>query len=143
LVTGGAGFIGSHLAEHLASRGDQVTVLDLRPMPVVTSGVAYVCGNVTHRETLTGLIRHHDAVFHLAAVVGFANVMREPIRTMTTCLHGTSQVLELCATYGKRLLFTSTSAIYGRTVDDQRPVEETDPSRLGSPAVRSWCYAYA
>jgi len=141
LITGGSGVIGSHLAIHLISRGDAVTVLDL--LPSRTAGAAFVQGNVMDFEVMTPLIQHHDAVFHLAAIVGFARVMQEPIRTIRTSINGTQIVLELCRKFNKRLLFSSTSAIYGRTADSARPVHESDPCKLGPPAVRSWCYAYA
>jgi len=140
LITGGAGFIGSHLATHLETEGHHVTTLDLiRPK----RGGHSVAGSVANYELLAPLIDTHDAVFHLAAVVGFARVMQDPIRTVETGLRGTQNVLTLAAKYGKPVLFTSTSAIYGRTADERRPVAETDPCLLGPSSVRSWSYAYA
>ena len=143
LVTGGAGFIGAHLTAHLVSQGHYVTVFDKvrpkHPAPNVTS----VTGSVCNYELLNEHLARHDAVFHLAAVVGFANVMRDPIRTVETGMRGTQTVLQLAHQQHKRVLFTSTSAIYGRTADEQRPVVETDPCLLGPSSVRSWSYAYA
>lgn len=142
LVVGAGGFIGTHLSRHLVTRGDAVTMFDIRPLPTIT-GAASVRGDVRDTSLIEPLIRSHDATFHLAAVVGFANVMREPTRTITTGLHGTATILDVSDHYGKRVLFTSTSAIYGKTVEDQRPVQETDPCKLGGTNIRSWCYAYS
>lgn len=143
LVTGGAGFIAGHLAEHLLAQGHTVTSYDVRHPTLHLHGLTSVTGNVCNAELVDEVVSRHDAVFHLAAVVGFAKVMRDPIRTIETGMRGTQNVVHACARHGKRLVFTSTSAIYGRTVENQAPVAEDGPARLGSPAVRSWCYAYA
>lgn len=139
LITGSAGFIGSHLSRFLVERGDHVTGLDLRPSPSWTTGIV---GSVTDSRLVSTLVKDHDAVFHLAAVVGFANVMREPLRTLHTSSMGTGVVLKACHQHGKRILFTSTSAVYGRTTDSQQPVAETASVQLGPTGTRSWCYAY-
>lgn len=143
LITGGAGFIGSHLAEHLTTRGDKVTVLDVnRPTHSVT-GVTYLQGDVMDPELVEPLIERHDATFHLAAVVGFANVMADPLATVTTSLYGTAEVLYLSHKHNKRVLLTSTSAVYGKTVNGGDAVREDEACLFGPTTTRSWCYAYA
>jgi len=143
LLTGGAGFIGSHLAEQLVTLGDQVTVLDLNRPTYSVTGATYVQGDIMDEELLEPLIKTHDATFHLAAVVGFANVMREPTRTIQTSSMGTSEVLYFAHKYEKRVLFTSTSAVYGKTSNGGYPVREDDPCLFGPTSTRSWSYAYA
>lgn len=143
LITGGAGFIGSHLAETLIARGDTVTVLDKeRPLYSVT-GATYVEGDVMDPDVIEPLIQHHDATFHLAAIVGFANVMRDPLSTVTTSLYGTAEVLHFSHVYDKRVLLTSTSAVYGKTVNGGDAVREDEACLFGPTSTRSWCYAYA
>jgi UDP-glucose 4-epimerase len=142
LITGGSGFIGTHLAEHLLTRGDQVTVLDLRRPVHQAQGAYYIQGSVTDERLLEGTIPHHDAVFHLAATVGFANVMHDTVRTCLTSTIGSFEVFYFCSQHQKRILFTSTSACYGRACG-RSVVRETDDGILGSPKTASWSYAYA
>lgn len=142
-MTGGGGFIGSHLAEHLITRGDQVTVLDNRRPSHKIDGAVVLQGDVMDPELMEPLVRDHDATFHLASVVGFANVMRDPLSTVTTTLYGGAEVLHFSTKYKKRVLITSTSAVYGKTVNGGAPVKETDPCLFGPTTTKSWSYAYA
>lgn len=141
LITGGAGFIGSHLTQRLLSAGNKVTVCDLRRSTI--TGATYVRGDVMDGPLVETLVKTHDAVFHLAAVVGFANVMDDPTGTITTSLYGTGVVLHACYEHKKRVLLTSTSAVYGKTANGGQEVRETDPCLMGNTGVRSWSYAYA
>jgi len=143
LITGGAGFIGSHLAEHLITHGDQVTVLDLRRPAYRVQGAFYVQGDVQDPALVGPLVKNHDAIFHLAAVVGFARVLGDPFKTITTSLYGTAGVLHYARKHHRRVLLTSTSAVYGKTVNGGQPVKESDASLLGPTTTPSWSYAYA
>lgn len=144
LVTGGGGFIGSHLAEHLVTtNGDQVTILDTRRPAYRVKGAVYLQGDVCDPELVEPLVKTHDATFHLAAVVGFANVMADPHATITTSLYGTADVLHYARKHNRRVLFTSTSAVYGKTVNGGLPVSEDEPCLLGPTTTPSWSYAYA
>lgn len=142
LITGGAGFIGSHLADALLARGDQVTTLDITKDGASSAAMSIV-GSVTDTEMVQRLVNRHDAVFHLAAVVGFAQVLSNVRRTVTTSTLGSQIVFHHCAMQGKRVLFTSTSAVYGRATDTRDPVSETDDVQLGPTTTASWAYAYA
>lgn len=143
LVTGGAGFIGSHLTEHLVTRGDQVTVLDKTAPPFTVPTATYIQGDVMDPDAIEPLIESHDATFHLASVVGFAHVMRDSLSTIQTTLYGGAEVLHFSWKYNKRLLLTSTSAVYGKTANGGAPLKETDPCLFGPTTTSSWSYAYA
>lgn len=143
LITGGAGFIGSHLAEHLIARGDKVTILDNRSPAYRVPKAYYVQGCVMDDTVVDPLVKSHDATFHLAAVVGFANVMADPALTISTSIYGSGIVLNSAYEHGKRVLFTSTSACYGKTVNGGEPVSETAPATFGPTSISSWSYAYA
>jgi UDP-glucose 4-epimerase len=108
-----------------------------------TPHVTHIQGDVTSPATVEDLVRDHDAVFHLAAVVGFANVMRDPLRTLYTSINGTHTVLHACYKHKKRMLLTSTSAVYGRAAETPEGVYEDDDGMLGPTARPSWSYAYA
>lgn len=143
LCTGAAGFVGTHLVQHLLARGDTATVLDITKPTVEIPGVEYITGSVTDQGLMQEEIRRHDAVFHLASVVGFVNVMRDPVSTITTSLYGGATVMHFASRAKKRVLFTSTSAVYGRSTDGGEVVRETDDCRLGPTTATSWSYAYA
>lgn len=140
LITGGAGFIGSHLAEYLIDQGDQVTSLDIAATHYRVPGVYYVHGNVMDEKLIRAVVPRHDAVFHLASVCGFATVMREPVRTIQSGTLGAAWVFAVAAEHQKRVLFTSTSAVYGR--NGASYAKETDDAHLGSTGTVSWSYAY-
>jgi len=140
LVTGGSGFIGSHLVEYLLAQGDQVTVVDIVHRP---TKAMFVAGSVTDESLMDALIEKHDAVFHLASVVGFANVLRSTKRTILTSTIGSGEVFHIAAKHRKRTLFTSTSAVYGRWANGGAPVKESEDVVLGPTSTASWSYAYA
>jgi UDP-glucose 4-epimerase len=146
LVTGAVGFIGAHLCRALVDAGLTVTGLDMRHPRDPVEGVHYVLGDVGDSGLMDDLISRHDAVAHLACVVGYAHVMAAIEPAVQTTTVGTSHVVRACLRHRTSLLFTSTSAVYGhgsQTDRVQNGAKETDPLRLGPTTVPSWAYAYA
>ena len=149
LVTGGAGFIGSHLCEHLLEKGWQVSVID----DLSTgrrSNVAQLDGNpafelitdtILNSPLVEKLIRSSDAIFHLAAAVGVRLIIDEPVKSIETNVEGTSIVLRHARSHGKRVLITSTSEVYGKA--GKVPFAEADDTVLGPTTTRRWAYAAA
>jgi UDP-glucose 4-epimerase len=147
LITGGAGFIGSHLAETLALQGHQVTVLDdlstgrleniehLANIP----GFRSVVGSVTNEAAVAPLVEQADAVFHLAAAVGVKLVCEAPIHTIHTNVNGTETVLSAANRYRKRVLIASTSEVYGKNT--ALPYREDANLVMGPPDKTRWGYA--
>jgi UDP-glucose 4-epimerase len=149
LVTGGAGFIGSHLAEALLDAGHEVLVLDNfstgRQQNVAhlegRKGFELICASVTDRELTQDCVRSVDRVFHLASAVGVQLIVREPVRTIETIVDGAAAVFHACARYRKPVLLTSTSEVYGKS--PKVPFAETDDLVIGPPTFRRWSYATA
>jgi UDP-glucose 4-epimerase len=147
LITGGAGFIGSHLSEFLLDRGDEVVVIDdlstgsidniihLKDRPRFT----YQIDSIMNRPLMAELVDHCDVVFHLAAAVGVRLIVDDPVRTITTNITGTEVVLQMAAKKQRKVLLTSTSEVYGKRV--QVPFYEDDDLILGPPNKRRWSYA--
>lgn len=152
LITGGAGFIGSHLTEHLVEAGWTVTVLDdlstgyLGNLDAVRSGprasaVSFVGGQVTDISLVRELMEPADVVFHLAAAVGVLTIQHETLASLRTNLAGTETVLEAAQKHGTTVLFTSTSEVYGKNTTEGL-TEESDRI-MGSPLLSRWSYAEA
>ena len=147
LITGGAGFIGSHLAEALLSRGDQVTVLDdlstgrLENIAHLTAWPGFSCtvGSVTNEPLVANLIDQCDMVFHLAAAVGVRLVVSAPVHTIETNVHGTETVLRQAARGRKLVVVASTSEVYGKSA--VFPFREDADLVLGQPTKTRWGYA--
>jgi UDP-glucose 4-epimerase len=147
LITGGAGFIGSHLAEALVLQGHNVTVLDdlstgqRENVAHLSNSPAFRCvvGSVTDASAVTPLVEEADVVFHLAAAVGVKLVCEAPIRTIHTNVDGTAVVLEAAHRYRKRVLVASTSEVYGK--NDVLPFREDADLVLGPPDKTRWGYA--
>jgi UDP-glucose 4-epimerase len=149
LVTGGAGFIGSHLVEHLLQRGEQVVVLDdlssgradnLAHL-VGTADLRLVRGSVLDAELVDDLVGQCDVVYHLAAAVGVAMINERPLESLRINIHGTEHVLESAAARGTPTLFASTSETYGKNYDV--PLGEQHDRVLGSSWKSKWSYAEA
>lgn len=149
LVTGGAGFIGSHLVENLLSRGHQVVCLDdfstgrkdyiahLLDNP----NLIFVEGSVWDRSLLNRLMEDCEAVFHLAAVLGVKNTVENPLKVIEGNIVGTRNVLELAYPRKLKVVFASTSEIYGKNT--KLPFNEESDRVLGPPSTHRWCYATA
>lgn len=149
LVTGGAGFIGSHLAGTLLKRGDPVVVLDN-----LTTGRAanleqiarhpdfrFVHGSVLDELIVDELVHECDVVVHLAAAVGVRLVVEQPLKSLTTNIRGSQVVIEAAHRYRRKILVTSTSEIYGK--NSSGPLSETADRVLGSPSIVRWGYSTA
>jgi UDP-glucose 4-epimerase len=147
LITGGAGFIGSHLAETLIMQGHEVVVLDdlstgrLENVAHLSSseGFRYVVGSVTDASAVLPLVEQVDVVYHLAAAVGVKLVCQEPIRTITTNVDGTAVVLDAAKRYRRRVLVASTSEVYGKS--ESLPYSEDANLVIGPPDKTRWGYA--
>ncbi len=149
LITGGAGFIGSHLAERLLGQGHAVTVLDdlstgrqenLRAV-VGHERFRLIRDSVENETTVQVAISQCDRVFHLAAAVGVQLVANEPVRTIRTTIHGTEVVLEMANRFGRPVLITSSSEVYGKGA--RVPFGEDDDVVMGATTFSRWCYAYS
>ncbi len=149
LITGGAGFIGSHLADHLLDRGDQVVLLDdlstgrLANIEHLNdrSDAEFVLGSILNTELIDEVVSRVDAVFHLAAAVGVNLIVERPLESLMTNIRGTETVIEMAHKYDKRLLVMSTSEIYGKNTSDS--LSEEDDRILGSPLKSRWSYSEA
>jgi UDP-glucose 4-epimerase len=147
LITGGAGFIGSHLAEALLERGWRVEVIDDLSTGSIEniahlkgqSNFTYVLDTVMNRPVMMELVDRADVIFHLAAAVGVRMVVERPVHTIETNIGATELVLELASRKKKSLLITSTSEVYGRL--DKPKFGEDDDLVLGSTSRSRWCYA--
>ncbi len=147
LVTGGAGFIGSHLSESLILRGDQVTILDdlstglVRNLSDIKNKVKFEQGNILNKTLINKLVAESDYVVHLAAALGVFNIVDKPLESLKTNLQGSEIVLEACDKYRKPVLIASTSEIYGK--NDKVPLNEEDDRVIGHPLKSRWSYSEA
>lgn len=147
LITGGAGFIGSHLAERLMADGHEVVALDDLSTGNISnikhlldnSRLRFVHEDVRNTETMHVLIDQCDVVFHLAAAVGVQLIVDSPVRTIETNIHGTEVVLSVANKFRKRVLLASTSEVYGKS--EKVPFREDDDTVLGSTRFSRWSYA--
>jgi len=149
LITGGAGFIGSHLADRLLADGHQVVVLDdlstgryenithLLGRP----DFEFVLGSILNADLLDDCVARCDTVFHLAAAVGVQLIVEKPLESLATNIRGSELVFEKAHKYNTRILVTSTSEIYGKNTSDR--LGEDDDRILGSPLKSRWSYSEA
>ncbi|HEY2072619.1 MAG TPA: NAD-dependent epimerase/dehydratase family protein [Gaiellaceae bacterium] len=148
LITGGAGFIGSHLAELLLADGWEVWALDdlstgenrnvdaLRDHP----RFHLVVDSILSQSVVSELVHRVDVVYHLAAAVGVRLIVEQPVHTMVTNVQGSEVVLQYCAKFGKRVLIASSSEVYGDH-REERPLHENDRRMYGPVTERRWLYA--
>ena len=145
LVTGGAGFIGSHLCARLLKAGHRVTVLDDlstgRRENLDGLDVRLVVRNVNDAETTDACVAEADCVFHLASAVGVRLIIDQPVRTISSIVGGTEVVLQACNRMRKPFLLTSTSEVYGKSANV--PFREDDDTVMGATSKRRWSYATA
>ncbi len=147
LITGGAGFVGSHLAEALVARGDEVHVIDnlstgsieniehLKPHP----SFRYTIDTIMNEPVTAELIDRADVVFHLAAAVGVRLIVESPVNTIETNVHGTELVLKMANKKKKKVVITSTSEVYGKS--NVVPFREDNDLVLGPTSKGRWSYA--
>ncbi|HVM15319.1 MAG TPA: NAD-dependent epimerase/dehydratase family protein [Egibacteraceae bacterium] len=149
LVTGGAGFIGSHLAERLLEDGHRVIALDNLSTGshrniehlLARPDFEFVLGSILNADLVDDVVSRSDTVFHLAAAVGVELIVEHPLESLTTNVRGSETVLEKAHKYGARTLVTSTSEIYGKNTSDR--LSEDDDRILGSPLKSRWSYSEA
>ena len=149
LITGGAGFVGSHLADKLIREGHEITVIDdlstgrysnvehLEENP----NFHLIIDTVLNTELMEELIRDADRVYHMASAVGVRLIMEQPVKTIETIFHGTDVVLGRCAKYRRRVLIPSTSEVYGKGISV--PFKEDDDLLTGATDKHRWAYACA
>ena len=149
LITGGAGFIGSHLADAHIKRGDEVTALDDFSTGRAENVAQFksvkkfqlIKGSVLDRDTVNDLMQDCDICYHLAAAVGVYMIVEKPLNSLMTNLKGTEVVLELADKYRKKILIASTSEVYGKS--NKFPFKEDDDTIMGATDKSRWSYAYA
>jgi UDP-glucose 4-epimerase len=147
LITGGAGFIGSHLAEAMLQDGSTVIAVDdlstgsldnIRPL-LSRRGFQFVRETVRNPTTMAALVDRCDVIFHLAAAVGVQLIVDQPVHTLETNIHGTEVVLDLANKFRRKVVVASTSEVYGKNT--KVPFSEDDDTTLGSTRYTRWSYA--
>jgi UDP-glucose 4-epimerase len=147
LITGGAGFIGSHLAEKLIASGNQVVLFDnlstgsASNLSGIKEKITFQEGNILNKAVIDKLVSESDFVVHLAAALGVFNIVNRPLESLKTNLQGSEVVLEACDKYRKPVLVASTSEIYGK--NDKVPLNEEDDRIIGHPLKSRWSYSEA
>jgi len=149
LITGGAGFIGSHLADRLLAHGDSVVILDDLSTGRLSNidhligrpDVEFVLGSILNSDLVDSVVSRVDVVYHLAAAVGVELIVEKPLQSLMTNIRGSEIVFEKAHKHGARILVTSTSEIYGKNTSDR--LSEEDDRILGSPLKSRWSYSEA
>ena len=144
LITGGGGFVGSHLADTFLARGDEVFILDTGSVQKTrhlmgNRAFHYIRDSIFNLEILEGLIVKCDLVYHLAAVVGVEYYVGDPYEVLNVNVNGTQNVLKLAFKHQKKVVFGSTSEVYGR--NPKVPWSEVDDRVVGSTRIDRWCYS--
>jgi len=146
-ITGGAGFIGSHLADHYLSAGHEVSLLDnfstgsQANIAHLAGTVKTVDGDIRNIELVESLTQDSDLVLHMAAALGVNTILESPLESMSTNITGSEVVLLAAAKYNKRTIIASTSEIYGK--NPKQPLSETDDRVVGAPQKIRWTYSDA
>jgi UDP-glucose 4-epimerase len=146
-ITGGAGFIGSHLADALIARGDSVTILDnlstgsKKNIAHLEGRITVHEGDIRDKELVDKLVAESDVVFHMAAALGVKNIMEHTIESIDRNFNGSEVVLHAAAKHNKRILIASTSEIYGK--NPKQPLHEESDRVVGPPQKIRWTYSDA
>jgi UDP-glucose 4-epimerase len=144
LITGGAGFIGSHLTDAFVKRGDQVTIIDnfsTGTADNLKSFVQIIEGDIRDAHLMDNEVAKADLVMHMAAALGVKNIMENPLESISTNLGGSEVVLKAVTRHNKRTFIASTSEVYGK--NPKQPLSETDDRVVGSPQNYRWTYSDA
>jgi UDP-glucose 4-epimerase len=146
-ITGGAGFIGSHLCDALVAEGREVTILDnlstgsKKNIAHLEGKIKVFQGDIRDQKLVESLVEDCDLVLHMAAALGVDNILENPIESISTNFYGSEVVLDAALRYDKRILIASTSEIYGK--NPKQPLSETDDRVIGSPQKLRWTYSDA
>jgi UDP-glucose 4-epimerase len=146
-ITGGAGFIGSHLADALIARGDGVTILDnlstgtLKNLSGVLEKIEFIEGDIRDQALVEKLTQSSDVVLHMAAALGVQTIMHHTVESVSINFTGSEVVMNAALKFDKRLVIASTSEIYGK--NPKQPLAETDDRVVGTPQKIRWTYADA
>jgi UDP-glucose 4-epimerase len=146
-ITGGAGFIGSHLADHYVKAGHQVTLLDNfstgshQNIAHLENSVTTVNGDIRNVDLIDQLTKDSDLVLHMAAALGVNTILESPMESMSTNITGSEVVLHAAVKHNKRIIIASTSEIYGK--NPKQPLSETDDRVVGAPQKIRWTYSDA
>jgi UDP-glucose 4-epimerase len=144
LITGGGGFLGSHLGDDFLAQGHEVTAFDTANDLKVRHNLKnpsfhYIKGSILDHEMLETLIAKTDLVYHLAAVVGVEHYVEDPLLVLNVNVNGTQDVLKMAHRYDKKVVFASTSEVYGKSKDT--PFREDGDRTLGATSIDRWCYS--
>lgn len=147
LITGGAGFIGSHLCDALVSEGEEITILDnlssgsKKNIAHLEGKIKLVQGDIRDQKLVESLVAENNLILHMAASLGVDNILENPIESISTNFYGSELVLKSSAKYDKRLIIASTSEIYGK--NPNQTLKETDDRIIGIPQKLRWSYSDA
>ena len=146
-ITGGAGFIGSHLADHYVAAGHEVTIIDnfstgsKSNIAHLEGRITTVDGNIRDFKLIESLTKDSDLILHMAAALGVNTILESPLESMSTNITGSEVVLNAAAKFNKRIIIASTSEIYGK--NPKQPLAETDDRVVGAPQKIRWTYSDA
>ena len=146
-ITGGAGFIGSHLCDTLITEGKEVTILDnlstgsKKNISHLEGKIKVFQGDIRDQKLVESLVAESDLVLHMAAALGVDNILENPIESISTNFYGSEMVLNAAVKYDKRIVIASTSEIYGKNL--KQPLSELDDRVIGTPQKLRWTYSDA
>jgi len=147
LITGGSGFIGSHLCDSVISENDEVMVLDnlstgsKKNLSHLNAHIKITEGDIRDRDLVEDLAKEADLILHMAAALGVDNILENPIESISTNFYGSEIVLNAAVKYDKRIIIASTSEVYGK--NSKQPLSETDDRVIGTPQMLRWTYSDA
>ena len=147
LITGGAGFIGSHLCDTLLAEGKEITILDnlstgsKKNISNLEEKIRVFQGDIRDQKLVESLVAESDLVLHMAAALGVDNILENPIESISTNFYGSEMVLNAATKYNSRIIIASTSEIYGK--NPKQPLSETDDRVIGTPQKLRWSYSDA